>query len=73
MLHPFHVPWVKTYFCEAFGSLNGSLGSKYLIFIENLKDVIQYGDNDTGLKTSVGHVIAFVRPHDGWTRRCQLC
>jgi hypothetical protein len=38
-----------------------------------LKDVIQYGDNDTGLKTSVGHVIAFVGPHDGWTRRCQLC
>jgi len=39
-----------------------------LIFIEDLQHIVQYGDNDLGLKACICHVVAFVRTHDGRTK-----
>lgn len=48
-------------------SKGSGLESGNLIFIEDLKNIVQYSDDDTRLKPSVCHVIAFVRAHDGRT------
>ena len=42
------------------------------VFIEYLEDVIKDCNDHTGLQTCVCHIVAFVRPHDGWSVLCQL-
>lgn len=39
-----------------------------LIFIEDLKHILQDCNDDASLEPSIGHIAAFVGPHDGWPR-----
>lgn len=44
------------------GSQVGS--GKNLIFVKDLQHIVQNGENDLGLQSGVGHVVALVRTHD---------
>lgn len=44
-----------------------ALGGTDLVLVEYLEDIIENCDDYPSLKSGIGHVVAFVRPHDGWS------
>lgn len=40
------------------------------VFVKYLEDIVQYRNDDTGLETSIGHIITFMWTHYGRSTPC---
>jgi len=40
------------------------------VFVKYLKDIVQYRNDDTGLETSIGHIVTFMWTHYGRSAPC---
>jgi hypothetical protein len=40
------------------------------VFVKYLKDIVQDGNDDTGLETSIGHIVTFMWTHYGRSTPC---